>query len=222
MRATTRSTPKVSRATRAIMMFELSPLVTAATAPASRIPASWSRSRSKPMPLTVLPAKAGPRRLNASARRSITATVCPAFKTFCASEEPTRPHPTTTTCTSAHPKRPVDDYRTPLDVPVTEAVLDRRPARLERGAAPAAHQDDRPRDLLVRCHLLDRVRDGRDPARPGRRRRRRGVQQAGADLARRRGAARHRHRELPPDDLRLSQRRWVIRRVEREPGRDPL
>jgi hypothetical protein len=50
MRATTLSIPNVSRETRAIRMFELSPLVTAATAAACSIPASNRRSRSKPMP----------------------------------------------------------------------------------------------------------------------------------------------------------------------------
>ncbi len=50
MRATTRSTPKFSRATRATMMLELSPFVTAASAPASSMPASISRSRSNPIP----------------------------------------------------------------------------------------------------------------------------------------------------------------------------
>ena len=40
MRATTRSIPKFSRAIRAVRMFELSPLVTAATAPARSMPAS--------------------------------------------------------------------------------------------------------------------------------------------------------------------------------------
>ena len=48
MRAITRSTPKISRAVRATMMLELSPLVTAASAPASSMPASRRRSRSKP------------------------------------------------------------------------------------------------------------------------------------------------------------------------------
>src|SRR4051794_36995209 len=50
MRATTRSTPKVSRATRAAMMLELSPLETAAKASARSMPASVRVSRSKPMP----------------------------------------------------------------------------------------------------------------------------------------------------------------------------
>ena len=75
MRATTRSIPKVSRATRAMRMLELSPLVTAATAPACSMPASRSRSRSKPMPAMVLPVKPAPSRAKASWRRSMTATL---------------------------------------------------------------------------------------------------------------------------------------------------
>src|SRR5258706_1509241 len=102
MRATTRSTPNVSRATRAISTLELSPLVTAASAEARSIPASMSRSRSKPMPSTVCPAKPSGRRRNASGRRSITATVCPPATRPMARPLPTRPHPTTTTCTLAN------------------------------------------------------------------------------------------------------------------------
>src|SRR5664279_4631469 len=50
MRAITFSTLKVSRATRAPMMLELSPLLTAANAAASLIPASIRVSRSNPIP----------------------------------------------------------------------------------------------------------------------------------------------------------------------------
>ena len=62
MRATTRSTPNVSRATRAEMMLELSPEDTAANAPASSMPARSSTSRSKPMPSTRSPENSGQRR----------------------------------------------------------------------------------------------------------------------------------------------------------------
>ena len=48
MRATTCSMPKFSRATRAVRMLELSPLVTAASAAASSMPAATSVARSKP------------------------------------------------------------------------------------------------------------------------------------------------------------------------------
>src|SRR3954466_292892 len=61
MRATTCWTPKVSRATRALMMLELSPLLTAANAPAESIPASSSVCRSKPRPVTWRPAASGHR-----------------------------------------------------------------------------------------------------------------------------------------------------------------
>ena len=74
MRATTRETPNVSRASRAEMMLELSPLDTAANASASSMPASISVSRSKPTPVTVRPLKSGPSRRNASALWSTTAT----------------------------------------------------------------------------------------------------------------------------------------------------
>src|SRR3954463_4941045 len=62
MRATTCSTPKVSRATRALMMLELSPLLTAANAPAESIPASSRGCRAKPRPVTWRPGEAGHRR----------------------------------------------------------------------------------------------------------------------------------------------------------------
>ncbi|CAB5148043.1 unannotated protein [freshwater metagenome] len=66
MRATTFPTPKVSRATRAARIFELSPFETAANASAFSIPASKSVSRSKPTPAIVLPLKSAPKRRKAS------------------------------------------------------------------------------------------------------------------------------------------------------------
>src|SRR3954463_2590629 len=60
MRATTCCTPNVSRATRALMMLELSPLLTAAKAPAESMPASSSVCRSKPRPVTWRPGNSGP------------------------------------------------------------------------------------------------------------------------------------------------------------------
>ena len=74
MRATTRSMLYVSLATLAIMMFELSPLVTEATAIASWMPASSRRSRSKPTPTMRLPAKSAGKRRNADSLRSMMAT----------------------------------------------------------------------------------------------------------------------------------------------------
>src|SRR3954447_1426694 len=99
MRATTCWTPKVSRATRALMMLELSPLLTAAKAPAESMPASSRVCRSKPSPVTWRPAKSGPSRRNASGSWSITATLWPTSSRRRAMAEPTRPQPITTTCT---------------------------------------------------------------------------------------------------------------------------
>src|SRR4051795_4175310 len=107
MRATTRSTSNVSRATRAAMMLELSPLVTAATAPASRTPASSRVSRSKPKPTMRYPPKPLGNRRNASFFLSTMATVCPRRSSVPASSLPTRPHPTTTTCTLRSPLSPL-------------------------------------------------------------------------------------------------------------------
>src|SRR3954471_4419382 len=99
MRATTCCTPKVSRATRALMMLELSPLLTAAKAPAESTPASSSVCRSKPRPVTWRPAKSGPSRRKAPGSWSITATLCPTSSRRRGMAEPTRPQPITTTCT---------------------------------------------------------------------------------------------------------------------------
>src|SRR5215468_10404072 len=100
MRAITFCTPNVSRATRAEMILELSPLLTAANASASSIFAATSVSRSKPRPVTVVPRKPSPRRRNASGLMSMTATLWPRLSSWCASDEPTRPHPMITTCTA--------------------------------------------------------------------------------------------------------------------------
>src|SRR3954453_17295901 len=81
------------------MMLELSPLETAANAPASSMPASMSVSRSKPTPVTCRPWKSGPSRRNAPALWSTTATEWPATSRLWAIVEPTRPQPMITTCT---------------------------------------------------------------------------------------------------------------------------
>src|ERR1700678_3771537 len=99
MRAATRSTPNVSLTTRAAMMFELSPLLTAAKASACSIPAWMSTSRSKPIPLTRSPLNDVRSRRNASGSRSIIATVIPRSSRIWASVEPTRPQPIITICT---------------------------------------------------------------------------------------------------------------------------
>src|SRR3954454_20162006 len=90
--------PKVSRATRAAMMLELSPELTAAKASARSMPASTRVSRSKPMPVTRRPENSVDSRRNAPASRSMMATECPPPSRIRASVEPTRPHPMITTC----------------------------------------------------------------------------------------------------------------------------
>lgn len=103
MRAATFSTPNISRATRAEMMFELSPLDTAAKAPASSMPASRRVSWSKPIPVTRRPPNPGPRRRKAVGSWSITATVCPCCSRVWARAEPTLPQPMMTMCTTVLP-----------------------------------------------------------------------------------------------------------------------
>ncbi|CAM5483087.1 hypothetical protein SCALM49S_06435 [Streptomyces californicus] len=75
----------ISRATRAAMMLELSPLLTAANAPASSIPASRSVSWSKPTPVTRRPPNPDPSRRITVGSWSITATVCLLFQGLCES-----------------------------------------------------------------------------------------------------------------------------------------
>src|ERR1700733_4843816 len=78
------------------MMLELSPDDPAAKASASSIPALSSTSRSNPKPSTRSPANSGLSRLNAVLSLSITATSWPIRDSASATDEPTRPHPTTT------------------------------------------------------------------------------------------------------------------------------
>src|SRR5690349_7441119 len=99
MRATTFWIPKVSRATRAAMMLELSPEETAAKPSASSMPALSRTTRSKPMPVIFDPANDGPSRRKASELVSMTDTVWFRFSRPRASVEPTRPQPMITTCT---------------------------------------------------------------------------------------------------------------------------
>ena len=90
-------------------MLELSPLETAANASALSMPASCRTSRSKPMPITLVPLKEGPRRRNESALLSMTETVWLRSSRLRARVLPTRPHPMITTCTqrNATPPGPV-------------------------------------------------------------------------------------------------------------------
>src|SRR6201987_1050952 len=92
------------------MMLELSPDDTAANASASSIPALSSTSRSKPRPTTRSPAKSGLSRPKALLSLSITATSWPRRDIPSANDDPTRPHPITTTRTcgsSREDARPV-------------------------------------------------------------------------------------------------------------------
>ena len=103
-----------------------------------------------------------------------------------------------------------------------QADLDRQADRDLRRGPSAAAQAGRPARVRVRCHLVDGVRDRRDPRRaahPGRHRRR-GVGPARAAGDRRRGAPGDRRGVVPPDDLRLPVRWRVLRRVPREPRPD--
>src|SRR3984957_14598832 len=100
MRAATCWTPNVSRATRAAIMLELSPLLTAAKPSARSIPARASTSRSKPIPVTRSPLNDGRSLRNASGSRSMTATVLPRSSRMWASVDPPRPPPMITMCTT--------------------------------------------------------------------------------------------------------------------------
>src|SRR4051812_17961640 len=95
------------------MMLELSPLLTAANAPADSMPESRSVCRSKPRPVTWRPANSGPSRRKASGSWSMTATLWPTSSSRRAMAEPTRPQPITTTCTrnSRKPRRTGDGRR---------------------------------------------------------------------------------------------------------------
>src|SRR3954447_1639712 len=81
------------------MMFELSPLDTAAKASADSMPARSSTLWSKPMPVTLVPLNEGPSRRNASGLLSMTDTVWLRSSRLRASVDPTRPQPMITTCT---------------------------------------------------------------------------------------------------------------------------
>src|ERR1700722_15892013 len=98
MRATTLGILYVSRAMRTVRMFVLSPLVTAARAPAWSAPAFSRSSRSKPDPTMHGPPQSL-RRRKALDDLSRTATEWPSALREMARPDPTRPHPTTMTCT---------------------------------------------------------------------------------------------------------------------------
>src|SRR5918995_182213 len=184
MRATTCATPNVSRATRAEMMLELSPLLTAANAPARSIPARPSVARSKPIPVICSPEKSAPSRRKAAGFWSMIDTVCPVRSRLRARLEPTRPQPITTMCTVADATpgpgsrrrrvgglfaRPYDRARVAADeghqAPGDRAAGEQRSARRDH-----AVQADRAADLRQRRAVLGDVRDAGDPADADRRR----------------------------------------------------
>src|ERR1700728_4270247 len=84
---------------RTVKMLVLSPLVTAARASAPTAPAASRSSRSNPEPTSCWPVKASESRRKARRFLSRMATEWPSACRAIASPEPTRPHPTTTTCT---------------------------------------------------------------------------------------------------------------------------
>src|SRR4029450_11088639 len=174
MRATTLSTPKASRTQRADKMLELSPLDTAANPSASSMPASSSTARSKPTPLTVLPAKSGPSRRKDSKSRSITATVWPRFSRLLARLDPTRPQPMITMCTPLSLMNPAvrtlcdaGHFRPPLAARGSQllySVLGCAECVQHRQAPPAgpeAPQHSTPRDTSSETHRLAGLRIGR-------------------------------------------------------------
>ena len=93
---------------------------------------------------------------------------------------------------------------------IRQAPARRPPARDDRAGAPAHPEDDRARGLLVRRHLVDGVRDRGDPLRH-RGRRRRASRSGSTTLVPiaivGRDPARDRRHVVPPDDLRLPERR---------------
>src|SRR5579864_4523494 len=136
-------------------MFELSPLVTAARAPARAAPARSRSSRSNPDPSICVPGQSAGRRRKARDRLSMMETVWLCSVSSTASPDPTRPQPTMTTCTApcntAWPRRTTHGMWLPDDVsevPVPragEAVLpgEEPPAvpgvARARGSAPGRH-----------------------------------------------------------------------------------
>ena len=99
----------------------LSPLVTAASASAPLAPARSRSSRSKPEPTICSPGQAPGSRRKACRRRSMIATVWPSSARDMARPEPTRPQPTTITCTQTvqHGRPPIAKRRRRAKVAAT-------------------------------------------------------------------------------------------------------
>src|SRR6478609_5551113 len=167
MRATTCWMPNVSRATRAAMMLELSPLETAANASAFSTPARSSTPWSKPMPVTLVPLKEGPSRRNASGLLSMIDTVWLRSSRLWASVEPTRPHPMITTCTGETLLRAGRRSAwTSLADRGSRRRIETHPARPQAAQHPAGRdpssQAGRPSRLRQRRAVVGGLRPGRD------------------------------------------------------------
>src|SRR6478609_9002889 len=229
MRATTCWIPNVSRATRAAMMLELSPLETAANASARLMPAFSRTSWSNPWPVTLSPLKPGPTRRNASGSESMIDTVWLRSSRLRASVEPTRPQPMITTCTTQTLQPPdvstarmhpasrggsslsAREYRRRVEAGAARPQA----AQLAAGGDPAA-QAHRPAGVRERRAVVRGLRPGRDPhhAVAGRRV---GVRLVLEDRHRGRVRDGRGGRVLPPDRARLPERRWRLRGRDRQP-----
>src|SRR5581483_8255643 len=103
-------------------MLVLSPLVTAATASASRTPACSRWSRSNPKPSTARPLHRSGKRRKALRFLSMMATEWPASSRATASSDPTRPQPTTITCMGRHWSTRLDRTPTVWPAPVAGRI----------------------------------------------------------------------------------------------------
>src|ERR687890_175399 len=166
MRATTWAMPNPSRATRAAMMLELSPLETAAKASARSIPATSRTSRSNPTPVTLIPLNDAPRRRNASGLVSMIATEWSRSSRLRASVLPTLPHPMITTCTrgTVHAPHPAQMLLTAARTGRPAGSLadrgSRRHLQADPGRAQAALEPAR-RDAAPQAHRAAGVRQRR-------------------------------------------------------------
>ena len=258
MRATTRSIPKFSRAMRAARMLELSPLVTAASAPARSIPASRE--------VVAVEAEAD----DLARRRSRWAgggTRCGS----CRSTATVWPEPleadARARCPPGHTPRRRRARRLPAR---TRRMLPRRrraaigiaglrasrrigmlaarrpcPGRCEdatrrgvrRSGSSSAGRSPRPSRSTSGSRRRSRSRSSRPTRsrRPRTRPRRSSSSSPSARRASRSGLdtlvpiaiavadpARDRRHVVPPDDLRLPERRRLLRRQPREPRREPV
>ena len=228
MRATTRSTPNVSRATRAEMMLELSPLETAANASARSMPGLDQHLPVEADAGDLLAGEVGGRAGGTPARSwSITATEWPSRSRPAAREEPTRPQPMITTCTRGTPSPRVrrgERYRVrrapPRDRTTLSAVSKLRTA-LKRLLVGRPFRSDRlahtllPKRIALPVFASDALSSVAYAPEEilltlsvaGRR----GVRVLAVGRPRGRGRAAHGGRELPAERARLPVRRRRLR-----------